>query len=49
MSFDPDGQAQERQLSTEDLLEKILKELQKMNVHLQQITEQEVTEEEIEE
>lgn len=51
MSFDPDVRSdedREAQLSIEDLLELILKELQKMNIHLGIVTDEEVTDEEIE-
>ena len=48
MSFDPDAKTDEQQTSTEYLLEEILKELKKMNVHLEHVTDETVTEEDIE-
>lgn len=49
MSFDPDTNADERQVSTEDLLQQILAELKKIRVHLEHVTDEHVTEEEIDE
>jgi len=49
MSFDPDGKSDEQQLSTEDLLYQILLELKKIRIHLEHVTDEQVTEEEIDE
>jgi hypothetical protein len=47
VSFDPDGKSDEHQLSTEDLLEQILKELKKIGAHLGEITGEEIEDDDV--
>jgi len=47
MSFDPKTDEEARQLSTEELLEKILEELRLIRKHMEQITDEEIEEDDI--
>ncbi len=47
VSFDPDAKSDEQQISTEDLLLEIIKILLRMEAHLKSITEEEITDDDV--
>ncbi len=47
MSFDPDADGEEQSLRLEDLVEEVLKVLLRIEAHLKTITEEELTDDDI--